>query len=374
MEISKMTIGVGAAAALAALLAAGCSHSKSSGEMPEETVDVALPVRDSVVLSSSYPGVLTAGKRVDVVGRVNGQLMSQNYTNGQAVGKGAVLFRIEDTRYRDAVAQASAQLASARSQREYASSHYAAVERALASDAVSKMEVEQARSALSQSESAISSAAAALETARKNLAYCTVTAPIAGEVSAAAYDVGTYIGGEGMPVTLATIFDNSVMTVTFYIEDTRYLELLNGGKGEKGELKEIPLQFSDTLPHSYTGELTYMAPALNKSTGTMEMRCSVANPYGELKPGMFVRVNLPYGGRQDAILVKDAAISSDQLGKYLYVVTDSGKVVYTPVKVGETVDDTMRIVTSGLRAGEKYVTKAMLKVRDGMQVKTRLVK
>lgn len=357
---------------------AACSHHDKKADLAGseiETIDVALPMTDSVSLTQSYPGYLTAKATVDVMGRVNGQLLAQLYTIGQTVGKGAVLFRIEDTSYREALAQAQASLATARSERDYAASHYEAVKKALESDAVSKMEVIQAESALRQAEAAIKNAEAAVATARLNLSYCTVTAPVGGEVTANVYDVGNYIPGEGSPVKLATIYDNSTMTANFSIDDERFISLLRErGRKDAPDLSHVRLMFSDSVPHEYFGDLSYVAPAMNKQTGTIELKCSVPNTYGELRSGMYVSVSLPYGNLADAILVKDASVSTDQLGKYLYVVNDSNKVVYTPVKTGPVVRDSMRVILSGMKADDRYVTKALLKVRDGMTVKPQLVK
>ena len=94
----------------------------------------------------------------------------------------------------------------------------------------------------------------------------------------------------------------------------------------------------------------------------------------ELKDGMYVTVSLPYGVNPKAVLVKDASIGTDQLGKYVYVVNDSNKVVYTPIKVGEVYQDSLRIVNEGLGPKDRYVTKALLKARDGMSVKPRMTK
>lgn len=371
-----ITLKSSAIIALAAVAISACGGKKTD-EMASgmETVDVAYPEIDSVVLSNTFPGYLAAVKAVDVVGRVNGQLLSQNYTQGQSVPAGTVLFTIESTRYRNAVEEAQASLATALSTREYAESHYNAVKKALESDAVSKMEVIQAESNLKEAEASINNARAALETAQKMLSYCTVRAPFTGEVSSSKYDVGSYIPGEASPVVLAQIYDNSVMEAHFAIDDEQYLELVRGLQDkEKLNFKNVPLEFSDTLPHKYTGDLVYIAPALNKSTGTVQMQCAIENKFNELKPGMYVQVKLPYAEDPDAILVKDTSIGSDQLGKYLYVVNDSNKVVYTPIKIGDVVNDSMRIVTSGITAKTKYVTKALLKVRDGMEVKTKVVK
>ncbi len=93
------------------------------------------------------------------------------------------------------------------------------------------------------------------------------------------------------------------------------------------------------------------------------------NPYGEIRNGMYVNIHLPFGENSRAILVKDASIGTDQLGKYLYVVNDSDKVIYTPIKTGDLYNDSMRVVTDGISPDARYVTSALLRVRDGMPVK-----
>lgn len=351
-----------------ALLTACHDKKNEAGTTETPSVDVAKVVEDSVIMYSTLPGSLAAERTVDIVGRVNGQLLSQNYTPGDLVQAGQVLYTIESTSYRDAVQQAQAALATANSTYEYASNHYEAVKKALESDAVSKMEVSQAKSAMEQAEASIANAKAALESARKQLSYCTVRAPFTGYISASKYDVGAYIGGEGAPVVMATLYDNAAMSVHFAIDDDQYLAMVGNLKAGNPELGNVPLEFADSLPHSYTGALYFVAPAISNSTGTLQLKCKVQNPYNELKPGMFVKVKLPYGIKTRAILVKDASIGSDQLGKYLYTVNDSDKVVYTPIQTGEIYRDSMRVVTSGVTPQTRYVTKALLKVRNGMKI------
>ncbi len=353
-----------------------CHHSSPRETDVTETVDVALPVVDTITLSTVYPGYLTANNSVNVVAKVNGQILTKNYPSGTHVKKGDVLFTIDPSTYQDQLKQAQASLSTAMSERDYAHEHYEAVKKALESDAVSKMEVEQAHSSLVQAEASVKNANAALETARRLLSYCTVTAPITGQIASATMSDGAYVSGQGSPVVLTTIYDNSVMQARFSIEDDRYHELLNMQHNNKDSIdfEHIPVMFEVPLPHSYTGSMFYIAPALNSSTGTLQLRCLVDNPYDELREGMYVKVDLPYDRIPDAILVKDASIGSDQQGKYLYVVNDSNKVVYTPVKVGEIYHDSLRVVTSGIKPTDRYVTKAMLKVRDGMTVNPKTVK
>lgn len=370
-----MNMKLSGALLAAAVIVTSCGgHKKSNGEeMPEASIDVALPEIDSVTLSNTYPGQLGAISQVAVVARVNGLLTAQLFKDGQYVRKGDVLFRIEDSKYRDAVQQANAALTTAISTRDYAKSHYEAVKKALESDAVSKMEVNQAESSLRQAEASIKNAQAALETARTNLGYCTITAPISGMASAGTMDVGNYVNGEGAAVTMTTLYDTSVLTAHFAVDDSE--GMIPDTKSDNQTLfSHIPLSFADSVAHEYYGDLSYVAPALEASTGTLDLRCHIKNTYNELRPGMFVKVNLPYKEVPDAILVKDASISTDQLGKYLYVVNDSDRVVYTPIKVGPLYRDSLRVVTSGITPKSRYVTKALLKVRDGMTVKPHLVR
>lgn len=373
-----MDMKLSGAALLAVLLATtSCGgHKAKTTDDAELTVDVALPLTDSITLRNTYPGQLSSTSVVSVVGRVSGQLLSQNFTSGQFVRKGEVLFTIEDTKYRDAVQQASAELTTAISARDYAKSHYAAVKKALESDAVSKMEVNQAESTLNQAEASIKNAQAALATARTNLSYCRIIAPISGMISSPSLDVGNYINGEAAAVPLATIYDTSDLYATFSIDngDNMISGTADNSKKNQPLFSHIPLIFSDSISHDYYGDLSYVSPTIEATTGTLELRCTIKNTYDELRPGMFVKVDLPYGQLDKAILVKDASISTDQLGKYLYVVNDSNKIVYTPIKTGPIYHDSLRVVYDGLTPESKYVTSALLKVKNGMEVKPRLIK
>lgn len=335
-----------------------------------EPVSVALPEVDTVTLTKTYPGFLKAASSVDLVARVNGYLRAKTYVSGQFVNKGAVLFRIEDTQYRDAVSQAEAALRTAQATYDYNVRNYEAMKKALESDAVARISVIQAESQMRTSAAAIKNAQAALQSARTNLSYCTVTAPFSGHVTAAGPDPGAFLSGAASPVTLATIYDDSKLTANFNVEDAELIKMMQRNKNDlKLNFNKIPLAFTDTLPHSYFAKLNYIAPDIDPSTGTLLMKAEVANIYGELKDGMYVTVTLPYQKIASAILIKDTAISTDQAGKYVYTVNDSNRVVYTPIKVSEIVNDSMRVVLSGLTPKSRYLTKALLKVRDGMKVK-----
>ncbi len=203
-----------------------------------------------------------------------------------------------------------------------------------------------------------------------NLAKCTVRAPISGYITLNEISAGNYVNGEAAPQKLATIYDNSLFDARFSIEDDRYRSLIGDGGGtSEAVYRDMPLIFSTPMPHAYTADLYYISPAVDSSTGSLLLSGTVRNIDNELKDGMYVKVSLPCGIEPHAVLVKDAALSTDQLGKYLYVVNDSDKVVYTPVTVGELYHDSLRVIEKGIRPGDRYVTLALLTVRNGMKVR-----
>lgn len=355
--------------AATALLFGAC-HKKEKTEAEVPSVEVATPMVDSVTLHKQYPGYIRAMDCVDIVARVNGQLLQQFYKEGDYVTKGQLLFTIEPSKYNDAVQQAQAALKTAQSQYDYASRQYEAMKKALEADAVSQMDVIQAESSMNTAKASIQNAKAALATAQENLGYCTIRATRSGRISIGTMSTGNYVNGEGAPVKLATIYDDSRVKAVFEIEASQYEQMIGEGNPTETKLLEaIPLKFESQLPHDYTANLVYISPNVQTNTGTISLEGHLDNPDRELKDGMYVSIELPYGTRKDAILIRDASIGTDQLGKYVYLVNDSNKVVYTPVEVGQVYQDTLRIITKGLTAKDRYVTKALLTVRNGMEVK-----
>lgn len=345
------------------------SLSKHIDEEEDPTVNVTTPVIDSIVLYKTYPGIISASSSAVVVGKVNGELLTQNYESGSFVNKGQVLFTIESSTYRDAVKQANASLATAKSELEYAASNYAALKDALESDAVSQIEVIQAKSEMEQAEAAVKNAEAALSHANTKLSYCTIKAPLSGYATSAIPKLGEYISGEDSPVEFCTIYNNTEMTAEFNIEDSQYQKMAGiNDKYTKTLYQNIPIKFTNSLPHSYSANLVYESPSIDSSTGTLLLKGKIKNIDNELRDGMYVTVDLPYGVNPRAILIKDASIGTDQLGKYVYVVNDSDRVVYTPIKVGDLYQDSLRVVNEGLKPEDRYVTEALLSVRNGMKV------
>lgn len=351
----------------------GCKEKKDAGAMkgmPTLAISVAKPIVKDITLTKDYPGYLTTEKTVNLVARVNGTLQSVSYAPGGRVKKGQLLFVIEPTLYNDKVAQAEAELKTAQAQLEYARNNYSRMKEAVKSDAVSQIQVLQSESSVTEGVAAVSNAEAALSTARTNLGYCYVRAPFDGTISKSTVDIGSYVGGSLQPVTLATIYKDDQMYAYFNVADNQWLEMsMNNQQPTKDLPKKIMVQLGKEGTESYPATLDYLSPNVDLNTGTLMVRANFDNPQGVLKSGLYVRITLPYGEADHAILVKEASIGTDQLGKFLYAVNDSDIVHYRHIEIGQLINDTLRQVLGGLSPQERYVTEALMKVRDGMKIK-----
>ncbi|MCS3173412.1 efflux RND transporter periplasmic adaptor subunit [Bacteroides thetaiotaomicron] len=351
----------------------GCKEKKDTGAMkgmPTLAISVAKPIVKDITLTKDYPGYLTTEKTVNLVARVNGTLQSVSYAPGGRVKKGQLLFVIEPTLYNDKVAQAEAELKTAQAQLEYARNNYSRMKEAVKSDAVSQIQVLQSESSVTEGVATVSNAEAALSTARTNLGYCYVRAPFDGTISKSTVDIGSYVGGSLQPVTLATIYKDDQMYAYFNVADNQWLEMsMNNQQPTKDLPKKIMVQLGKEGTESYPATLDYLSPNVDLNTGTLMVRANFDNPQGVLKSGLYVSITLPYGEADHAILVKEASIGTDQLGKFLYAVNDSDIVHYRHIEIGQLINDTLRQVLGGLSPQERYVTEALMKVRDGMKIK-----
>lgn len=357
--------------ALSVLLLMGCDRKQTQTGMDALPVEVAKPMVKNVTLTRDYPGYLTSVNSLDIVGQVNGTLLSKNYVSGARVKKGQLLFVVDPTLYENAVKQAQAALKTAQANLVYARSNYERMKEAIKSDAVSRIQFVQAESNVETCEAAVSNAEAALKTAKVKLGHCYIRSPMDGVADLAEYSDGAYISGEGSPVKLTTVYQNDKLYSYFDISDNQYLafELLRAADTKIPEAEHaVTLRVGTDGSKTWQGKLNYLSPSFSLTTGTMRLRAELDNPDGVLKPGLYVSVTLPYATAEKAVLVDNASIGTDQLGKFLYVVNDSNVVSSRPIEIGQLVDGNMRIVTSGLSPEERYVTKALMKVRQGMKI------
>ncbi len=325
-------------------------------------VEVAQPVVKEVMLTRKYPGYLDSDATIPIVGRVNGVIKSRNFTDGGRVKKNDLLFVIEPALYEYAAAQAEAALRTAEAELEYAKSNYERMEAAIGSNAVSQIELLQAKSRVESGTAAVENARAALNSAKTKLSYCYIKAPADGVVGLHSHPVGAYVAGEMNPVELCRLYKDNIMYLYFNISNS---SLPAAGSDS---LAAVTFTLAGDDETHYSANIDYIAPDVNLSTGTMQIRARLNNENGALKPGSYINVVLPYKRIDNAVLINDASIGTDQLGKFIYVVNDSNNVEYRRIIVDELVDDTLRLVTEGLAPDERYITKALLKVRNGMEV------
>lgn len=357
--------------ALSVLLLMGCDRKQTQTGVSALPIEVAKPMVKNVTLTRDYPGYLTSANSLDIVGQVNGTLLSKNYVSGARVKKGQLLFVVDPTLYENAVKQAQAALKTAQANLVYARSNYERMKEAIKSDAVSRIQFVQAESNVETCEAAVSNAEAALKTAKVQLGHCYIRSPLDGVADLAEYSDGAYISGEGSPVKLTTVYQDDKLYSYFDISDNQYLafELLRAADTKIPEAEHaVTLRVGTDGSKTWQGKLNYLSPSFSLTTGTMRLRAELDNPDGVLKPGLYVSVTLPYATAEKAVLVNNASIGTDQLGKFLYVVNDSNIVSSRPIEIGQLVDGNMRIVTSGLSPEERYVTKALMKVRQGMKI------
>ncbi len=349
-------------------LSAIAACKKETAKAPAEALPVAVayPEVREVILTREYPGYLEADATVAIVGRVNGTLQRSNYTAGQRVKKGDILFVIEPTTYIDAVVQAQSALETAKANLEYAENNYERMKTAIESNAVSRIELLRSETNVATCKAAVSNAEAQLNTARNNLDYCYVKAPHDGLVGLSNLSTGSYVAGAASPVTLATLYKDDIMYSYFDISDNEWLQRQKRGKVEQDDYITFSLGSDNYFRRK--AKMDYLSPNIDLATGTLKVRAELRNDDGFLKSGAYISVVLPYKKVPDGILIKDASIGTDQLGKFIYTVDSSNNVEYRHIETGSIVDDTMRVVTSGLKENERYVTKALLKVRNGMKI------
>ncbi len=354
-----------------ATLMLGCDNKQQTTNVNQlPNISVAYPLEDSVTLYATYPGYLEASNTVDIVARVSGFQVGSYYKPGQKVNKGDTLFIIEPTQYKDAVMQAEAALATAKAELFYAENNYNRMKRVADSEAISEIDLIKSEANFYQSQAAVKNAEAALQTARTVLNYCYIRAPFSGRPAKGVFSNGDYIAAGSANALMTTIYQDDEMYAYFNIDDMQYLKLVQNRQNNPARIstEAVKLEFNEKLPHEYEGHINYIAPNIDLSTGTMRMRLLVKNPYGELKHGLYTTIKLPYTPGGKSILVKDASIGTDQVGKYLYVVNDSNCVELRHIQLGEVYNDTLRIVESGLAPNERYVTRALQKVRAGMYI------
>ena len=366
-------------AVLLSALLVGCDEGVAQNAAPQApTVSAADVVVKSISQWDSFNGRIEAVESVQLRPRVSGYIDKVNYTDGQEVKKGQVLFTIDDGTYRATLEQAQAALARAKTQASLAQSEANRTDKLVNTHLVSREEWEQRRAAAVQAQADIRAAQAAVDAAQLNLDFTKVTAPIDGRASRALITSGNLVTAGDSASVLTTLVSQKTVYVYFDVDESTYLhyqKLALSGQGAASNHQALPVEIGlvgeDGYPHQ--GKVDFLDNQLTPSTGTIRMRALLDNTQRQFTPGLFARVRLPGSAEFQATLIDDKAVLTDQDRKYVYVVDKESKAQRRDITPGRLADG-LRIVQQGLKPGDKVIVDGLQKVfMPGMPVNAKTV-
>ncbi|MBS7443856.1 efflux RND transporter periplasmic adaptor subunit [Enterobacter sp. 120016] len=364
---------------LLSVLLVGCDNSVAQNAAPPApAVSAADVVVKSISQWDSFNGRIEAVESVQLRPRVSGYIDKVNYTDGQEVKKGEVLFTIDDRTYRAALEQAQANLARAKTQASLAQSEANRTDKLVNTNVVSREEWEQRRSAATQAQADIRAAQAAVDAAQLNLDFTKVTAPIDGRASRALITSGNLVTAGDTASVLTTLVSQKTVYVYFDVDESTYLHYQNlarSGQGASSNHTALPVEIGLTGEEGYPhqGKVDFLDNQLSPGTGTIRMRALLDNAQRQFTPGLFARVRLPGSAEFKATLIDDKAVLTDQDRKYVYIVDKEGKAQRRDITPGRLADG-LRIVRQGLNPGDKVIIDGLQKVfMPGMPVNAKTV-
>ena len=348
--------------AVSSVLLAGCSSEATQAPPPPQVSVAEVVVRD-ISQWDDFSGRIEAIENVELRPRVSGYIESVNFTEGQEVKAGDVLFTIDARTYRAAVAQAQAELARARTQAALGRSEAARAERLAGLQAISVEQLDQRKSAAAQAEANVQAARAALDAARLDLDFTEVRAPISGRAGRALITAGNLVTGEDVLTTLVSLDRVHVHFDTDERSFLRYAEMARHGERPSEREARLPVQVGlvgeDGFPHR--GEVDFLDNQVDRSTGTIRARAVLDNADRVFTPGLFARVRLLGSGEFRAVLIDDKAVLTDQDRKYVYVLDEKNTAQRRDIVPGRVADG-LRIVEQGLNAGDRVIVNGVQKV------------
>jgi len=369
------------AGGLAALaLLSGCGRSgagdahASNGPPPAPEVQVAEVALQAIRPWDEFNGRIEAVESVQLRSRVSGYIERIAFAEGQEVKKGQLLFVIDQRPYRAALASAQAQLERARAAAGLAQTQDQRARQLVAENAVSREEADTRAATLAQATAQVRAAEAELATARLQLDFTEVRAPITGRASRALLTVGNMAQADQSVLT--TLVSQDPVYAYFDADEHSFLRYQKAGLSGRGRAVRVALVGDSGFAHA--GTLDFSDNQLQPGTGTMRLRARLANPDRMLTPGLFARVQMQSGPeRQEAetqaLLIDDKAVLTDQDRKYVYVVGEGNLAERRDLTLGRMVDG-RRLVEKGLAAGDRLVVGGVQRIYyPGMPVNPRPV-
>jgi RND family efflux transporter MFP subunit len=342
---------------------------------PAPAVTVSKPLVKDMEEWNDFTGQFEARESVEVRARVSGYLESVNFTDGQIVKKGDLLFVIEPRPFELALETSKAQLAQTEAQVQLAQQQLDRTAQLRKNDYATKETYDERVSQVAIVTASRDAALAAVNQAQLNLDYTRVTAPVSGRMGRHEVSVGNLVMGgvTGNTTLLTTIVSLDPIWLVFNVSEgdgMTYKRLVQKGeiKSPRDNAVEVEGQLMDEKTWTLKGAIDFVDNQYDRSSGTIRVRASFANPNLFITPGQFGRVRVPMSQLRPTILVPDAAVVTDQSVKLLFTVGPDGTVVPKPVELGPVTDDGLRVIRSGITADDQVIINGLLRARPGAKV------
>ena len=339
---------------------------------PPEVLLTTIETKD-IPVSYEYAGRVAGSREIEVRARVSGILMERTYTEGELVKQGDLLFLIDPAPYEAALAQAEAMLQQQQATLAQAEREWKRISSLFERNAVSARERDSALSTLELAKATVAGARAEVRTAKINLDYTRVEAPISGVTSQEAVSEGSLVGTGQDSSLLTRISQLDPVYVNFAVPDAESLQLRNMQESgaltlpDDGRLK-VDLKLSDGSLMADAGYVDFTDSTIDQNTGTIRNRAVASNPNRDLMPGQFVRVMVKGMVLRDAVTVPQAAVLQGPKGMMVYVVDGENVAKPQPIQIGKAIGDRW-LVRDGLKNGDKVIIEGVIKVRPNQPVR-----
>jgi membrane fusion protein, multidrug efflux system len=355
------------------------SHTSSNtakAATPEQAVAVTVAVVEprQATLWDEFSGRLEAVDRVEVRPRVAGAILATNFTEGALVKAGDVLFKIDPAPYATEVDKAEAQLEAAKARAAFAANELERGAQLVGNAVVTRRDYDQRDNGNREAIANVKAAEATLQTAKLNLDYTQVRAPVDGRVGRIEVTVGNLVAAGSASPALTSLVSVNPIYASFDADEEVVLQAINSiadASGQRGNLDRIPVEMTVSGGATAKGHIQLIDNQVNGQSGTIRVRAVFKNNDGRLIPGQFARVRMGQPKQQTLVLVDERAIGTDQDKKFVMVVGDDDRAAYRAVTLGGNVDG-LRIVTTGLKAGDRVVVNGLQRVRPGALLKTQV--
>ncbi len=367
------------ASGIVVILLAGCNQqpaAQNGGRTVKSEVSAMTLHPQSVAITADLPGRISANLVAEVRPQVGGIIRSRNFKEGSEVKEGDVLYEIDPSSYQASYDSAVAALQKAEGAVPNAQAKLDRYAGLSARSAVSQQNFDDAKSTLVQAQADVASAKAALETARINLDYTKIRAPISGRVDASTVTVGALVTAE-QTTALTTIRQLDPINVDVTQSSTNLLRFRRaveeGRLKTSGENVSVRLTLEDGTQYKESGTLEFAEAAVAETVGTLNVRASFPNPERVLLPGMYVRATIQEGVAENSFLVPQRAVTRNTKGEPIaFFVSADGKIQQRVLTVQRSIGNSW-LVGKGVEEGDRVVVEGMQRVRDGQEVNVALV-